>query len=61
MLSNKSVEPKWKEKRIKEINSKGLKCDDSHPDFEEVQAIYSSKARNYREFIKQFLDRRDNK
>ena len=55
MLSNK-----WKEKRIKEINSKGLKCDDSHPDFEEVQAIYSSKAKNYRAFIKEFLDRRDN-
>jgi len=55
MVSNKNVDPKWKEKRIKKINSKGLKCDDSHPDFDEVQAIYTSRARNYRQFIEEFF------
>ena len=44
----------WKDIRIKEINNMGYKCDDSHPCFEEVQAIYDSKAESYEEFAKTF-------
>ena len=44
----------WKDIRIKEINAMGYKCDDSHPCFEEVQAIYDSKAESYEEFAKTF-------
>ena len=44
----------WKDTRIKEINDTGYKCDDSHPCFEEVQAIYDSKAESYEEFAKTF-------
>lgn len=44
----------WKDTRIKEINNMGYKCDDSHPCFEEVQAIYDSKAESYEEFAKTF-------
>ena len=44
----------WKDVRIKEINNMGYLCDDSHPCFEEVQAIYDSKAESYEEFAKTF-------
>lgn len=42
----------WKDIRIKEINDMGYKCDDSHPCFDEVQAIYSAPEglRSYKEF-----------
>ena len=30
----------WKDIRLKEINDMGYKCDDSHPYFDEVRAIY---------------------
>jgi len=45
----------WKDTRIKEINNMGYKCDDSHPCFEEVQAIYKSDAKSYEEFEKELL------
>ena len=45
----------WKDTRIKEINNMGYKCDDSHPYFEEVQAIYKSDAKSYEEFEKELL------
>lgn len=44
----------WKEKRIVEINAMGYPSDDCHPCFEEVQAIYNSKANSYEEFINDF-------
>ena len=40
----------WKDIRIKEINAMGYKCDDSHPCFDEVMAIYESDAETYEEF-----------
>ena len=40
----------WKDIRIKEINAMGYMCDDSHPFFDEVQAIYESTAETYKEF-----------
>ena len=45
----------WKDIRIKEINNLGYNCDDSHPCFEEVQAIYNSDAKSYEEFEKELL------
>ena len=44
----------WKDIRIAEINSMGYLCDDSHPCFDEVQAIYGSDAESYAEFKSQF-------
>jgi len=44
----------WKDIRIKEINAMGLKCDDSHPCFEEVMEIYDSNATTYEEFLEDF-------
>ena len=41
----------WKDKRIREINKMGYPCDDAHPRFEEVMAIYDSKEKSYEEFI----------
>jgi len=46
----------WKEKRIAEINSMGYPTDDNHPCFEEVHAIYESKATSYKEFLNDFRD-----
>jgi hypothetical protein len=40
----------WKDIRLKEINAMGYKCDDSHPYFDEVMAIYESDAETYEEF-----------
>lgn len=42
----------WKDARIAEINAMGYVCDDSHPCFDEVQAIYSAPEglRSYKEF-----------
>ena len=49
---------KWKEQRIAEINlwskSKNKSCSDSNPYFEEIQAIYRSKAKTYQDFRKEF-------
>tara|TARA_R100000655_G_scaffold69640_1_gene107832 strand:+ start:160 stop:369 length:210 start_codon:yes stop_codon:yes gene_type:complete len=49
---------KWKEQRIAEINlwskSKNKSCSDSNPYFEEIQAIYRSKAKTYQDFKKEF-------
>ena len=51
--SNKSFKTQeWKDIRIKEINSMGLVCDDSHPCFDEVMSIYESDADSYEEFSK---------
>ena len=44
----------WKDIRIAEINSMGYLCDDSHPCFDEVQAIYGRDAESYAEFKSQF-------
>ena len=44
----------WKDERIAEINAMGYVCDDSHPCFDEVQAIYGSNAKTYAEFREQF-------
>lgn len=44
----------WKDARIAEINAMGYVCDDSHPCFDEVQAIYGSDAESYAEFKSQF-------
>lgn len=46
----------WKDKRIKEINEMGYPCDDAHPRFEEVMAIYESKEKSYEEFIVKYLN-----
>ena len=43
----------WKDERIAEINAMGYVCDDSHPCFDEVQAIYGSNAKTYAEFREQ--------
>ncbi len=40
----------WKDERIAEINAMGYVCDDDHPCFDEVQAIYTSNAQSYAEF-----------
>ena len=40
----------WKSARIFEINAMGLPCNDDHPFFEEVMAIYRSKAKSLAEF-----------
>ena len=49
--SNKSFKTQeWKDIRIKEINAMGYTCDDSHPCFDEVMAIYESDAETYEEF-----------
>tara|TARA_B100001769_G_C21935021_1_gene503798 strand:+ start:352 stop:507 length:156 start_codon:yes stop_codon:yes gene_type:complete len=40
----------WKDIRIAEINAMGYLCDDSHPFFDEVQAIYESTAESYEQF-----------
>tara|TARA_R100001591_G_scaffold35173_1_gene46772 strand:+ start:978 stop:1187 length:210 start_codon:yes stop_codon:yes gene_type:complete len=49
---------KWKEQRIAEINlwskNKNKSCSDSNPYFEEIQAIYRSKAKTYQDFKKEF-------
>ena len=49
---------KWKEQRIAEINLWSKKhnrsCSDSNPYFEEIQAIYRSKAKTYQDFRKEF-------
>jgi len=44
----------WKDERIAEINAMGYVCDDSHPCFDEVQAIYDSNASTYAEFREAF-------
>ena len=48
----------WKDKRIAEINLWSKKhnrsCSDTNPYFEEVQAIYRSKAKTYQDFKKEF-------
>ena len=36
--------------RTREINAMGYTCDDSHPCFDEVMAIYESDAETYEEF-----------
>jgi len=46
----------WKEKRIAEINSMGYPTDDNHPCFDEIHAIYDSKAASYKEFLNDFRD-----
>lgn len=46
----------WKDKRIKEINKMGYPCDDAHPCFEEVMAIYDAKEKSYEEFIVKYLN-----
>jgi len=46
----------WKEKRIAEINSMGYPANEDHPCFEEVHAIYDSKATSYKEFLNDFRD-----
>ncbi len=49
--TNKSFKTQeWKDIRIKEINAMGYECDDSHPCFDEVMAIYESDAETYEEF-----------
>ena len=51
--ANKSFKTQeWKDIRIKEINAMGYECDDSHPCFDEVMAIYESDADSYEEFSK---------
>ena len=51
-ITNGFKTQEWKDIRIKEINAMGYKCDDSHPCFDEVQAIYSAPEglRSYKEF-----------
>lgn len=44
------IKESWKDQRIKEINAMGIPCDDDHPCFDEVQAIYESEAETYVEF-----------
>ena len=39
-----------KDIRIKEINAMGYECDDSHPCFDEVMAMYETDAETYEEF-----------
>ena len=34
----------------------GYPCDDAHPRFEEVMAIYESKEKSYEEFIVKYLN-----
>tara|TARA_R100000700_G_C3170175_1_gene144800 strand:- start:1706 stop:1933 length:228 start_codon:yes stop_codon:yes gene_type:complete len=50
---NKDFE--WKDKRIAEINLWSKKnnrsCSESNPYFEEVYAIYRSKAKTYKDFL----------
>lgn len=49
----------WKDHRIREINNMGIVCDDCHPNFEEVQAIYKSDANTYKQFKEEFKNARN--
>ncbi len=44
----------WKDKRINAINAKGATFSPNSPYFEEVYAIYDSKAKSYKQFKKEF-------
>lgn len=44
----------WKENRIQEINDMPFPANEDHPCFDEIQAIYDSKANSYEEFINDF-------
>ena len=46
----------WKENRIQEINDMPFPANEDHPCFEEVHAIYESKATSYEEFLNDFRD-----
>ena len=37
----------------------GIVCDDCHPNFEEVQAIYKSDANTYKQFKEEFKNARN--
>ena len=54
IITNGFKTQEWKDIRIKEINAMGLKCDDSHPCFDEVMEIYDSNATTYEEFLEDF-------
>jgi hypothetical protein len=47
---------KWKNIRIDEINKMGLGYTPCNPYFEEVYAIYDSKAETYEQFKKEFTN-----
>lgn len=44
----------WKDKRIDEINESGATYSPNNEYFEEVYAIYDSKAETYEQFKKEF-------
>ena len=46
----------WKENRIQEINDMPFPANEDHPCFDEIHAIYESKATSYEEFLNDFRD-----
>ena len=46
----------WKENRIQEINDMPFPANEDHPCFDEIHAIYESKATSYEEFLNAFRD-----
>ena len=47
----------WQDKRINAINLKGATFSPNSPYFEEIYAIYDSKAKSYKEFKKDFISK----
>lgn len=47
----------WQDKRINAINTKGATFSPNSPYFEEIYAIYDSKAKSYKEFKKEFINK----
>ena len=46
----------WQDKRIHKINKSGAGYSPNNKYFEEVYAIYDSKAKSYKEFKKDFIN-----